>query len=135
MCAHKQKFILTIWALNSNGSAIFKIYISSTWCSASILKEISRNFVLSIYIICIEWKFQTHPPDRSYVVILIKQYKTKPSTNKWPFCELWTLMAECSLICRVFPLCWLCIVPLPWFQNLLSVSFPSLKFNSQFLFL
>jgi hypothetical protein len=42
-----------------------------------------------------------------------------------------TLIAECSLICRVFPLCWLCIVPLPWFQNLLSVSFPT----SQFLFL
>jgi hypothetical protein len=23
-----------------------------------------------------------------------------------------TLIAECSLICRVFPLCWLCIIPL-----------------------
>jgi hypothetical protein len=47
-----------------------------------------------------------------------------------------TLIAECSLICRFYPLCWLCIVPLHWFQNLLSVSFPSLlNFNSQFLFL
>jgi hypothetical protein len=46
-----------------------------------------------------------------------------------------TLIAECSLICRVYPLCWLCIIPLPWFQNVLSVSFPSLNFNSQFLFL
>jgi hypothetical protein len=47
-----------------------------------------------------------------------------------------TLIAECSLICRFYPLCWLGIVPLPWFQNLLSVLFPSLlNFNSQFLFL
>jgi hypothetical protein len=54
------------------------------------------------------------------------------------------LIAECSLICRFYPLCWLCIVPLPWFQNLLSVSSPPpppppppplLSFNSQFLFL
>jgi hypothetical protein len=93
MCAHKQKFILTFWALNCNGSAIFKIYISSTWCSASILKEISRNFVLSIYIICIKWKFQTRPPDRSYVVILIKQYKTKqnqaPISSHFVNFELW----------------------------------------------
>jgi hypothetical protein len=38
-----------------------------------------------------------------------------------------TLIAECSLICRFYPLCWLCIVPLPWFQNLLSISSPSLS--------
>ena len=49
-----------------------------------------------------------------------------------------TLIAECSLICRFYTpfVQWFCILPLPWFQNLLSVSFPSLlNFNSQFLFL
>jgi hypothetical protein len=50
-----------------------------------------------------------------------------------------TLIAECGLICRFYPL-WPFVgfvsVPLPCLQNLLSVSFPSLlNFNSQFLFL